>query len=819
MKNTLLISALGILLAFPAIAQAQFSGNSFHERNDFLLTSPGAMKFGLYGYDNPALLGYIEQPDLLFQFSDQGGFGSFNRFGVFTANPLFGFSAVFNELGPASFRSYSIGAGFGNERGAIGYSYNWYGGNAGDFGLENHITVGTITRPNRYISLGLMGSVSVESNDYEGVIDLAVRPFGTPSVAVFGDYAVQRNVAIENGTWSTGLAFEPVSGVRVTGRYIHDFGVTAGLQFSFGRAGLSAQSHFDTDVNQQFNTYGVRLGAYDRNLFDTYRKTGDRYLNLSLRGPMAYQNRRFFDNRNTLLGTLETIQNAKNDPRIAGIAINTTGMAISSAMIWEIREELQRFRESGKKVVVYVERGGMSTLHLASVADYVVMDPFGGMSITGYGTSTTYLKDLLDYYGIGVDEFREMTHKSAFESFARSEGSEEDREQREDLINGYYEVTRSDVMSGRGLTESEYDALINRGLSLLPEDLVEAGIVDTLARSTELNDIIRKLEDRRISRTGSSGLLANEMPKDDFWGPKPEIAVIYAIGGTMTEGGIQARRLAADIRAARNNSNVKAVVLRADSPGGDPLASDLVAEELRKTMEEKPVIVSMGNVAASGGYWISMYSDTIIAVPNTVTGSIGVISGWFYDDGLSDRLRLNYRTVSRGESADLMGGPVLPLIGLGLPGRNLTETEREGLIDRMLVLYDQFIEKVAEGRDMEYDEVKAVAEGRVWTGIQAQENGLVDELGSLSFAITLAMERAGMSMDDPYQITERPTPSAFDLFDILPVPSLIRAQFASDDDIMSDPMVDYLKMMIENNGYPSVALPMEYYQLIYQLTR
>ena len=120
MKNTLLISALGILLAFPAIAQAQFSGNSFHERNDFLLTSPGAMKFGLYGYDNPALLGYIEQPDLLFQFSDQGGFGSFNRFGVFTANPLFGFSAVFNELGPASFRSYSIGAGFGSERGAIG---------------------------------------------------------------------------------------------------------------------------------------------------------------------------------------------------------------------------------------------------------------------------------------------------------------------------------------------------------------------------------------------------------------------------------------------------------------------------------------------------------------------------------------------------------------------------------------------------------------------------------------------------------------------------------------------------------------------------
>lgn len=819
MKHALTCIMLAIAILLPSATEAQFVNNSFHQRNDFLLTSPGAMKFGLYGYDNPALLGYIEQPDLLFQFSDQGGFGSFNRYGVFTANPLFGFSAIFNDIGPASFRSYSFGAGFGNERGAIGYSFNWYGGNAGDFGLENHINIGTVSRPNRYFSLGLMGSFSVESADYEGVVDVAVRPLGTPAVALFGDYAVQRNVAVENGTWSGGLAFEPVSGVRVTGRYIHDFGVTAGLQFSFGRAGVSAQSHFDTDVNQQFNTYGIRLGAYDRNVFDTYRSTGDRYLNMSLRGPMAYQNRRFFDNRNTLRNTLETIRNAKDDPRISGIAINTTGMAISSAMIWEIRDELERFKESGKKVVMYIERGSMSTLHLASVADYVVMDPFGGLTVTGYASSTTYLKDLLDYYGIGVDEFREMTHKSAFESFARSDGSEEDREQREDLINGYYEVTRNDVMAGRGLSEEEFDDLINRGLSLLPEDLVKAGIVDTLARSTEINDIIRELEGRRMGRTGSSSLLANIMPNDDFWGPKPEIAIIYAIGGTTTEGGIQARRLASDIRAARNNSNVKAIILRADSPGGDPLASDLVAEELRKTMEKKPVIVSMGNVAASGGYWISMYSDTIIAVPNTVTGSIGVISGWFYDDGLSDRLRLNYRTVSRGESADLMGGPVLPLIGLGLPGRNLTESEREGLINRMLVLYDQFIEKVAEGRDMEEDEVRAVAEGRVWTGIQAKENGLVDDLGSLSFAIALAMDRAGMSMDEPYQITERPTPSAFDLFDILPVPSIIRAQFATEEEVMSDPMVDYLKMMINNNGYPSVALPMEYYQLIYQLTR
>ncbi len=818
MKRNLL--SLCLLVLLPVAAAAQFSSHPFQQRTDYLLTSPGAMKFGLYGYDNPALLAYVDELDLLFHFSDQGGFGAFERFGGFAASAPFGFSVLHNGIGPASYTAFSSGLGFGSDDSAIGLSYNWFSGNASDFGLENYITLGTVTRPNRYISTGMMGSVSVESGDWEAVADLGIRPFGTPLFTLFGDYAIQQTVRADAGSWSAGAAVEPAPGIRLTARYLHDFGFTAGIQFSLGRAGISSQAHFDTDYNQRFNTYGIRLGKYDRNIFDTYTRNDTAYLNLSLRGPMVYQTRRFFDNRNTLNETLQTIRDAADDPRVAGIVINTTGMGISPAMIWEIRDELEQFQSRGKKIVIYVERGGMSTMHLASVADYVVMDPYGGMSISGYATSTTYLKDLLDHVGIGVDEFREMTHKSALESFARSEGSEEDRQQRQDLIDGYYELTKRDVMHGRGLDADMYDDLINRGLALLPEDLLEAGLVDTLARSTELNAIIRELEGSGKNRIGSGSLLASVLPRDDYWGEKPKVAVVYAIGGTQTEGGIQARRLAGIIRSLRSNNLVKAIVLRADSPGGDALASDLVAEELRKTQEEKPVIVSMGGVAASGGYWISMYSDVIVAVPNTITGSIGVIAGWFYDDGLTDNLKLNYRTVYRGDSADLLSGPSLPLIGLGLPGRNLTETERERLIDRMLVLYDTFIEKVAEGRGMEFDEVKQVAEGRVWTGEQALENGLVDELGSLSFAIDLAAEQAGFGPGDRYEIREFPDPGMFNLFDLIPMPSLIKSRFISDDEqSVKDPMVDYLKMMIEQNGYPSVALPMDYYQLIYQLTR
>ncbi|MFW6348096.1 MAG: S49 family peptidase [Cyclonatronaceae bacterium] len=801
-------------------AQAQFSDSPFQQRTDFLLTSPGALKYGLYGAANPAQLGYIERPDFLFQFSDEGGFGSPQRYGGFLAFPGLGFSALYNDTGPSDFTAFSVGTGFGEAAGSFGFSYNWYGGDAELFGLQNHISVGSISRPSRYLSFGTVSSFATQERDYEVAAEVAVRPFGTPALALFGDYAVQKDVAVGKGTWSSGLAVEPFEGVRLTGRYLHDNGITAGLQFSFGGAGVQTQTHLDTGGGHRFNTYGIRLGQYDRTVLDN-NPTPDRYLNLSLGGPLAYQTRRFFDDRRTLENVLSSIREAAEDPRIAGIAVNTTGMAISPTMVWEVRSELQRFREEGKKVLVYIERGGMNTLHLASVADYVVMDPQGGLSITGYSTTTTYLKDLLDYYGIGVDEFREFEYKSALESLARSEGSEADREQRQDLIDGYYELTRREVVAGTPLDEAGFDALIDNGLSLLPADLLEAGIVDSLARPTDLEDILKELEGRSISRTGRSSLLANQLPNDEYWGEKPQVAILYAIGGTQTEGGIRARILADAIRSARKNERVKAIILRADSPGGDPLASDLVAEEMKKAMDEKPVIVSMGNVAASGGYWISMYSDAIVVAPNTITGSIGVISGWFYDDGLSDRLRLNYRTIARGESADLMGGPTLPLIGLTLPGRNLTEEEREGLISRMITLYDEFIAKVAEGRDMDEDEVREVAEGRVWTGRQAIENGLADETGNLMFALDMALEQAGMQPEEPFELVQGPELAPFSLADILPLPGLLESAFAGGQEKQSreDDMVAYLKMMMEQNGYPSVVLPMEEYQLLYQLMR
>ena len=799
-----------------ALAQSGIGFQRYHERTDYLLATPGAMTFGLYGYDNPALLQYLHQPDAAFYWTSDNFAGDITRWGFISGYPGFSFSFFNNDLAGMTFRDYRIAFGGGTDAAAGGFAINWYRGDTAMMDLQANFTMGTLFRPVSYFSFGLIGTTSFDGEYYEGVADLAVRPFGTPMLTLFGDYAVGQGASdFFDGRWSAGAAIEALPGVRFSGRYIDDIGFTAGVQLSLGRSGLGYQSHRDKDGNHRYNTYSIRAGAMDRNIIQSFFRKDKNYVNIGIQGGLPYQNFRYLDNRQTYLTTLDQIKEAAADPSVSGIVVNTTRMQIDQAKTWEIRTALRDAQASGKKVIVYVERGGMNIFHLASVADYVIMDPYGGLFIPGYVTGTTYIADMLSAIGIGVDEFREMEYKSAFEALSRTSMTDADREQRQKIIDGFYDLVRSDVTDGRGITDEVFDSLINKGISLSPQDLVRAGIVDTLARPADINDIIEKLDGEKKERISPGDLYVYNKPRDDRWGPVHKIAVMYAEGPTMNESGIRARTLSAAIRQARNDKSVKAVVMRADSPGGDPLASDLVAEELRKTSEVKPVIVSMGSVAASGGYWISMYADTIVAAPNTVTGSIGVISGWLWDDGMSDHLRLRTDYVSRGASADLMFGPTLPLIGLSLPNRPLRPEEREGLTGRMNELYDQFIESVADGRSAEFDEIKNVAAGRVWTGTDARERMLVDEIGSLYTAIEIAKEKAGLKPTDKIEIVEGPEPQSFSL------PMLFGQVFGTNPPVVEqkDPVREYLELMIEYNANPLVIMPFEYFHWLYYLEK
>jgi protease IV len=292
------------------------------------------------------------------------------------------------------------------------------------------------------------------------------------------------------------------------------------------------------------------------------------------------------------------------------------------------------------------------------------------------------------------------------------------------------------------------------------------------------------------------------LPNDNHWGGNKKIALIYALGECAMDQGITARKLVKDVESAVNDPFVSAIVFRVDSPGGDGMASDIVAEALRKGKGKKPIIVSQGAVAASGGYWLSMYADTIVAAPNTLTGSVGVIGGWYYNKELKEKLGMTTDFVKTGNHADLGFGMTLPLIGLGLPDRNLTAEERTVMERSIKSMYKDFVQKVATGRHKKTEEIDAIAEGHIFSGTEGSTNGLVDVLGGLSEAIRIARERAGIATNERIDIVELPKQGLFNL-------NLFSPKLFGIDVQQKDPVIESLLFRFRHNGQPLPMVPLE----------
>lgn len=784
----------------------------YHTQNDFLLASPGGMGVGLYGYDNPALLTYLHQPDVMFTLSDKTGkWSDFNRWGIFAAVPNFGFGMINQSDTIGSVIDYRLSLAFGNKTTSLGIGYGWSGGDTQHFNRTKVVTLGSLFRPSKQLSIGLTGNFATSGGTREGIADLAVRPFGNEIITLFADYAIQNGEVLKDGHWSAGAVVEALPGIRLTGRYFDTKAFTIGLNFSLGRFGLVTQSHFDDNQEYSFNTYGVRVGAYDRNLIETNIMRDKRYVELNLLGPIKYQRFVMFDKSNTLAGLISTIDAAKKDQTISGIAINTSGMEINREMAWELREKLKNFKSTGKHVVIFIDNVGIFGYYFASIADKIVLDPLGFIDLKGLLLGRFYIKGTLEKIGIGFDEWRFFKYKSAAEILSRENMSEGDREQLQELINDAYRLLKSDICESRYITPDEFEQWVNQKVIFMPKDALVKGLVDSIGRWETVKDMIKKIEGEEKKLINPGSIAKFHLPKDDFWGEKPQIAVVYALGVCAMDQGITARRLVKDIESIMNNPKIKAMVLRVDSPGGDALASDLVAEAIRKCSEKKPVIVSQGLVAASGGYWISMYGDTIVAAPNTITGSIGVIGGWIYNKGFKEKLGMSTDFVKVGKHADIGFGAPLPLVGQNLPDRNLTEEERAKMEYVITSLYKDFIAKVAKGRNREYDEIESVAQGRVWSGYDGKDIGLVDVIGGLETAIDIAKEKAGISKDQEITMVELPKRKLLDpgIFK----PEMFGVEFQNNE------FINYLKFRLEHNGEPLPMLSMEDMGMIMNLRK
>ncbi len=670
---------------------------------------------------------------------------------------------------------YTVGLGFGDRSHTGGISYSWSGGDTDLIPRHKRLGLGSVSRL-PWLSFGSAAVIDLDVDDYWIQGDLGLRPIG-PRVTLFGDVVGRRGQHRRDWTFGGGVRIMPVPGVNLAAK-VSDFGeetnlsLQVGLNLFPGSFRPSARMHLNRDQEHIATTYSVESGPAGSYLGRGLLKRGSQYPEISLKGPLAYRTYRFFDDRRRLLPLLGRIREMGEDPMVGGIVLNLSGMQIPAEMTWELRQQLAGFRATGKTVVVYMDRAGMAGYALATVADQIWMDPQGQLAVQGIALGRTYMRNLMDKLEIGVDELRFFTHKSAAESISRTSMSDADREQMQEFADDLYDYVAGTVTQARGITLAEWDRVIDEMGVLLPREAMAAGLVDSVGSMEDA----RKAASRAARRTTPDpaftldGVGGNGVWDPLEWGEPDRIAILYGIGECAMDSGIRGPLLAKKIRDAGKDPKVRAIVLRADSPGGDPLPSDLVARAMKEAAEEKPVIVSQGSVAASGGYWISMYADSILAAPITITGSIGVIGAYLYDNGFGDKIGFSYDQVKRGRSSDMDGGMMLPLVG-GLPHRPMDEEERARAESLIRGLYKDFIEYVAEGRDMTPEEVDKVGQGRIYSGLRGRELGLVDELGGLWDAIRIAKAAAGMSPDARVEFVEEPQLGFIRLE--LPTPSFI----------------------------------------------
>ena len=457
----------------------------------------------------------------------------------------------------------------------------------------------------------------------------------------------------------------------------------------------------------------------------------------------------FMSEEQTALGLddiLASIQKAADNTYIKGIYLEAGGIMASPASTEEIRNALLRFKQTGKFVVAYGGSYTETDYYICSVADKVILNPQGLVDWHGVASQTIYFKDLLAQLGIEMEVFKVGTYKSAVEPYTSMEMSEENREQITAYTLSIWNNMVKGVSLSRGITPEELNRCADRYMAFTsPEETLAAGLVDTLLYMDGTKDYLKQLmggngnRHLKVLSINDVKNIQKNVPLDKSGNI---IAMYYAEGqiveeataGMNTTPEIVGEKVCIDLRKLRDDDNVKAVVLRVNSPGGSAYASEQIWNEVVKLKEKKPVIVSMGGYAASGGYYISCAADTIIAQPTTLTGSIGIF-GMFPNPHklITDKLKLNVETVKSNKHADF-----------GSMTRPFNADERaimQGYINRG---YATFIKRCADGRQMSTADIEAVAQGRVWTGEMAKELGLVDLLGDIELAKEIAAQKAGI---------------------------------------------------------------------------
>lgn len=759
-------AALALALAAPAAAQVSAAA----ERASGLPAGIAAPALGVAAVEeptalsvNPAGIGFVGGPALQY-FHEAGPENGAHADGVWLATRLgplgTGLSLEWMRPdGAPRYRRTRLGLSLGDGRQAsVGVAWNWL--SSPDHALERVSSwdAGLTLRPARALSLGfavrdadahLAGArlplhydVGAATRFWKDRVTLSADLLADDTGSRFRGTHAQGALAVES-TW--GFAF----GVQVQAPIRDEPGRKDALATMFTVAWNDANAGWIGGVTTAAGETGWLAGA---------RFSQERYLSPpggsglpSVDLDRALRPRRFLvfelGERDPYGALLQRLAAAQDDPEVAGLVLKIDGLDLGGGRIEELRAAVAALRQK-KPVFAWLEGGGGTREYwLATAATAIATPPGAALMVNGISTSQLFLKEGLARLGVTFEVVKAGAYKSATEPLVRTESSPEAREAVNALLDDVYARMVSDIAEGRKLTGDQVRQLLDRGL-FSAEEARAAGLVDATAWPDELEAWARRTAGRRF-RDG--GEYRPDPPRSaQRWGRPPVIEIVRLEGviardrvSDPTGGGAVAgaERAARAIAAAARDPDVKAIVLRIESPGGDGLASDLVWREVVRARRRKPVVASLGDVAASGGYLVAVGADVIVAEPSTITGSIGVFAAKPDLGGLLEKLSVKREAYPRGENAQLLS--------LWKPW---TPSERKVLEKQIAAFYALFLDRVAEGRKLPRAEVEAVAGGRVWTGRQAMDRRLVDRLGSLADAVALARERARLPADDEIEI-------------------------------------------------------------------
>ncbi|MFP6618691.1 MAG: signal peptide peptidase SppA [Pirellulaceae bacterium] len=501
---------------------------------------------------------------------------------------------------------------------------------------------------------------------------------------------------------------------------------------------------------------------------------------LTLRGTvpeMSAPDGLFATGTSSLLGLVDRMDQAASDEDISGLILKIRGTAIGRAQSEDLRLAIQRTRAAGRKVYADLESAMTPDYLLACACDHIIMPESGTLMIPGVRAEITFYKTLFDFFGVKADMMQVGSHKGAAEPYMRSSMSPEFRAQYDQLLTDFYDQLVETIARDRKLPVNTVKKLVDQGLFTAQEAL-QAGLIDEVAYGDQIKqrlskdlaadeaqiDIMNGYAIKKVA-TDFSGMMGMVKLFDLLLNgsdakkttKNKKIAVIYAVGTIVSGessfnllGGVSvgSDTLISALKQADEDQTVQAIVLRVDSPGGSALASDLIWREIQRI--KKPVIASMGNIAASGGYYISMGCDQIFAQPGTLTGSIGVVGGKISFGGLLDRFGVRTEVISKGKNSGLLSTT-----------SSMTESERTIWKTNMENVYRQFTSKAAAGRKLSLEELEPLASGRVWTGRQAKAHRLVDHLGTLHEAIQAAKKAAKFGADEKAELLILPKSQSF----------------------------------------------------------